>query len=239
MINVTNKSVLWFSGGKDSLACLYLMREHWGSFKVLHVDTGAKLPEVDEFIHRLAASVPEFHIVKSDQSSWVQSHGLPVDVLPVMHSGFGHYMRKGNDLKLQPFVTCCENNLWKPMSQVTKAMGAKTVFHGTRKADAIGNQHIIDSMVDGIRYISPIADWSDEDVNQFLSSCGEPIPEWYSVVKHDTSMDCWNCTAFMREADGRIGWLRDRHPEKHKAFMFSVNTIRSAIKSESEVYERV
>lgn len=237
-MSITNKSVLWFSGGKDSLACLYLMREQWGTFTVLHVDTGAKLPEGDQFIQGLAARVPDFHIIKSDQPAWVASFGMPVDVLPVMYSGFGHYMRDGKSLKLQPFVTCCGNNLWKPMSQATKALGATTVFHGTRKADAIGNQHILDSMVDGIRYISPIADWSDEDVTQFLSSCGEPIPEWYSI-KQDTSMDCWNCTAFMREAGGRIGWLEKRHPDKHTVFMASINDIRSAIKSESEVYERV
>ena len=46
------KTALQFSGGKDSLACIHLMRSHWDTLTVYHVDTGDLLPEVREIVDR-------------------------------------------------------------------------------------------------------------------------------------------------------------------------------------------
>lgn len=230
-------SVLLFSGGKDSLACLHLLREKWGDeLVVLHIDTGAKLPEVVAYIDHLAEQIPNFRIVKSDQPSWVAEHGQPVDVLPIAYSAFGQRLTGTKPVKLQPYVTCCEANLWKPTRDALSEINPDVVYHGSKRADVVGQKNL-KGKVGGFHYEAPVDGWTDEDVMSYLNTVTE-VPPWFSV-NEDTSMDCWNCTAFMRGSKGRVSWLREHHPEKYKEFAARIDVIRSVIVAESEVYQGV
>jgi PP-loop superfamily ATP-utilizing enzyme len=40
------KAILFFSGGKDSLACLHLLREYWDRVLVVWANPGEALPEL-------------------------------------------------------------------------------------------------------------------------------------------------------------------------------------------------
>jgi 3'-phosphoadenosine 5'-phosphosulfate sulfotransferase (PAPS reductase)/FAD synthetase len=51
------KAVLQFSGGKDSLACLLLLRPWWDRLTVMWVNTGAAFPETLELMEAVRSRV--------------------------------------------------------------------------------------------------------------------------------------------------------------------------------------
>jgi 3'-phosphoadenosine 5'-phosphosulfate sulfotransferase (PAPS reductase)/FAD synthetase len=77
------KPILQFSGGADSLACLWLLREHWPRLTVVWVNTGDCFPETSELMRKVRELVPHFHEVRSDQPAQIRRWGYPVDVLPI------------------------------------------------------------------------------------------------------------------------------------------------------------
>jgi 3'-phosphoadenosine 5'-phosphosulfate sulfotransferase (PAPS reductase)/FAD synthetase len=79
-------TVLQFSGGKDSLACLFLLREQWDEMTVLWVNAGAAFPETVGLMEKIRALVPHFLEVRTNQPAQVAELGYPVDVLPLRNA---------------------------------------------------------------------------------------------------------------------------------------------------------
>ena len=73
---------LQFSGGKDSLALVHLLRSHWDHLTLYHVDTGDLLPEVREIVDGVEAMVPSFVRIETQAASWHARFGLPSDLVP-------------------------------------------------------------------------------------------------------------------------------------------------------------
>ena len=78
------KTLLWYSGGKDSLAVLLMSRKLWESddFTVAWVDTGNQFEEVYEHMERVKLYVKNFKTLKSNTIDWQLKHGRPVDLVP-------------------------------------------------------------------------------------------------------------------------------------------------------------
>ena len=64
------RGALQFSGGKDSLALVYLLRPQWDRLTLYHVDTGDLLPEVREIVDTVEAMVPDFRRIETDAKAW-------------------------------------------------------------------------------------------------------------------------------------------------------------------------
>jgi hypothetical protein len=95
------KVVLEFSGGKDALACLFLLQEYWGKFDLLWCNTGDAFPETRELVYSFGLPVLE---VRSDQPGNIARRGPPSDVLPVWDSPFGQILDTTRKFKVQtPF----------------------------------------------------------------------------------------------------------------------------------------
>ena len=60
---------LQFSGGKDSLACLYLLKDQLEKVVVYYLDTGDGCPETHDVIDKVKSWIPRFITIKSDLSS--------------------------------------------------------------------------------------------------------------------------------------------------------------------------
>jgi len=60
------RGALHFSGGKDSLALVYLLRPSWERLTLYHVDTGDLLPEVREIVDMVEGMVPDFRRIETD-----------------------------------------------------------------------------------------------------------------------------------------------------------------------------
>lgn len=228
MIKDDDKAVLQFSGGKDSLACLYLLRPHWNRLTVAWVNTGAAFPETEALMKRIGSMV-NLRVIHSDQPAQTAAFGYPVEILPITRSHFGKEIDGHNLPPMQPYAHCCHQNLWKPMMDFMHDIGATLLIRGTKLSDRRKATIRSGATVLGVRHWYPLEHWTDEEVFAYLREIGE-IPAHYAETM--TSLDCWDCTAYLHENVGKMRYMRERHPEKYRIVKSRLMEIREAVRSE-------
>ncbi|WP_196933715.1 methyltransferase domain-containing protein, partial [Pseudacidovorax intermedius] len=76
-----------FSGGRDSTAALYLLRDRWADMTIYHLDTGDQFPETREVARRVRADVEaaggRFEVIETDVRARREAVGFPSDLVPV------------------------------------------------------------------------------------------------------------------------------------------------------------
>jgi 3'-phosphoadenosine 5'-phosphosulfate sulfotransferase (PAPS reductase)/FAD synthetase len=222
-------AVLLFSGGKDSLACLYLLRPYWERLTVLWVDTGDAFPETRDQMDAVAGMVPHFLHVKSDQPAQVRRNGFPADLLSAWDTPLGHSVEKRTHRVQTPFH-CCGENIWLPMDRATRELGATLVIRGQRATESKRAPIHDGTVVEGIEYRLPIEHWTGERVRNYLRDIGVPLPAHYAFV--DSSLDCRTCTAYLSENRGKFEYLRRYHSALHDEMQGHLTTIREAAMAE-------
>lgn len=197
---------LHFSGGKDSLACLHLFKDFWDKMYVIWVNTGAVYPEMLEYMHGWKKRLPHFVEVNSNQPKDIEENGWPVDVLPVNNTALGLAITGKSGPLLQPYLSCCANNIWFPLHEATKKLGVTRVIKGQRIEDGKKSTARNGTVVDGLTYVMPIETWSTEQVFKYLKQVGAELPPGYAEGEK-TGRDCWDCTAFLDDNKKRIANL--------------------------------
>lgn len=217
---------LQFSGGKDSLACLYLFREHLDNITVYWLNTGDCCPETLELIEQIKPSIPKFVEIKSDVKSWRITHGIPSDVVPV--SSHQIAMSYGiTTVRLSNRFDCCYNNLMLPLHTRMLEDGVDCVIRGTKVCDtgkvpAEGNC--------GDYYVMlPIKDWSHDDVFNYLALVGAPYNKIYDHYKSISAPECFGCTAWWD--DGKSAYFKALHPERLTEYRASLEQVKAALKT--------
>lgn len=222
------KTALHFSGGVDSLACLYLYREQWDSIYVCWLNSGAAYPDVIESMRKWKERLPHFIEVKSDQPAQIAQCGYPSDVVPLRYTSIGRAMFKESGFKIQSSHFCCSQNLWQPMHQKMKELGVTRIIRGQRLSDKRSSPLRSGDKADGMEMVFPVENWSREQVIDYLRSVDADIPTYYDTEM--TSRDCWDCTAYLDENVERIRRL----PEQRKAVVLGrLAEIGSAIAAEA------
>jgi phosphoadenosine phosphosulfate reductase len=226
-----------FSGGKDSLACLHLVKDYLDKVLVVWVNTGANFPEIIEMMEEVKANVPHFFEIKTNQPESIKSKGYPVDVVPVNYTNLGQSVTSIKDLKLRSYFECCSENIWIPCNEEIYKLGITGIIRGQRNSEAhkapIKSGHI----ENGIEYQFPIVSWSDSEVIDYLRSEGVDIDERLSMAH--SSLDCWNCTAYMADSTERFKYIKKHHPSKYESIVEIVKKIDNAITAESNIYKRM
>lgn len=202
---------LLFSSGKDSAACLELLRPHIERVVVLWSNPGDPYPETLDYMADVRRSVPHFVEAQGIQPEWVRDHGRPVDMVPFESTPMGR-LTAGNKPapKLVSLDACCNRNMWGPLWHELKASGATGCVRGDKQADIWRPRLANGDCVDGIEYHFPLSDWHDPEVFWFL---GDKTPNTYKRG-HVASFDCMSCTAYLSHQRGRIAELRHQHPMK-------------------------
>ena len=197
-------TALQFSGGKDSLALLHLWREKLDHTLVCWVNTGAAYPDTVRQMFQIAANVPHFLEINSDQPGNVKENGYPTDLVPL------HFIPQGRaavtterDYRIQDTFSCCSANIWVPLAQAMKAHGITTVLRGQKNSDKYKAPFKSGYSQDGVTYIFPLEEWTDADVFKYLAENNQALPAHYSRGERK-SHDCWNCTGYLDEDAGRI-----------------------------------
>lgn len=217
---------LEFSGGKDSLACLYMLKDYWHKIIVVWCNTGAAFPETIEQMAKIKAMVPYFLEVKSDQPADIELNGLPVDVLPYSNTEYSNIFEGKNDQKMRIFFDCCKNNIWLPMHDAITKLGATLVIRGQKLSDKNKSPVRSGYSFDGIEYLFPLEDMTDDDVYSYLKQINVELPRNYGYIR--TSLDCWSCTAYVFENVGKLRYMREHHPEKAAILAGNLAMIKEA-----------
>ena len=220
------ETALQFSGGKDSLACLHLMRDRWDDILVVWLNAGAAFPETLDQMARVAEEVPHFLELNSDVIADIDARGWPVDVLPIAHTTVGRLGTGEKALKLRSWAECCGANFWLPMHQAMRDCGVKTIIRGQRNAEHYKSPVRDGDVLDGVTYRFPIQAWTDKQVLAFLRERGVEIPAYYDELR--SSLDCWCCTAYLDTNAAQLRWMKDRHQEKHAIVQGKLREIANA-----------
>jgi len=85
--------VLQFSGGRDSLACLYLLKEQWNDLTVVWMNAGAPWPQTVEQMEEIKKLVPHFLEITGDVLGQNEAFGIPSDIVPITNSLQGQIAR--------------------------------------------------------------------------------------------------------------------------------------------------
>jgi len=190
------KIALQFSGGVDSLACLWLSRG-LPDITVYWVKTDGAYDDMERYV-RSCCKAAELPLVVVESDRGIAEHGYP------------------NDLDPTSVFACCSRGLWKPLNDAMVRDGIKAIIRGQRDDDVL-KAPISTGHVDpqGITYLLPIHDWDRYEVMQYVNNnCPHLLHESYSMGEA-TGRDCWDCTGYLFDNAQRIINL----PEDKRAFV--------------------
>lgn len=202
--------ILQFSGGIDSLACLLLMRDE-PDLNVVTISTDGSYPERAAYLNKVKKAFPNINFHVEYTSRYLNLFGHPVDILPMRWSQIGVLTHGGGAPRYQDIYSCCNRARWIPMLEKCKELGATEIYRGTRNDDAQKIEIPHGTVVDGVSYYFPIANWTRARVLSFVREhAAELIPESY-FLGEKTSRDCMDCTGYLADNQQRIKNLPIEH----------------------------
>lgn len=226
MLQRYSRPALQFSGGKDSLACLYLLREHLDRITLYWVNTLDQCPETVAVVDQVRAWVPNFVEVRVDAGAWRKQNGDPVDAVPASAHMLGVAYGM-SDIRLSNRFDCCFHNLMKPMHDRMVADGVDAVIRGTKLADT--GRIPFEGQTGHYEVLLPIKHWSHEQVFQYLREVGAPCNPVYDHFKGISAPECISCTAWWD--DGKSAYLKALHPERLGGYRLSLERVRDALRT--------
>jgi 3'-phosphoadenosine 5'-phosphosulfate sulfotransferase (PAPS reductase)/FAD synthetase len=202
-----------FSGGKDSTAALYLLREHWPRLAVYWLNSGDSFPEVEDFAHTVAVEIwaagGRFVEVPGRVREVVADFGPPAELLGAGATETAWRMHVGAGQLLQDRAACCWRSKMLPLHERMLADGITLIVRGQKSCDVPRGPHVSGDVVNGVELYYPIEDWTDDNVLGWLRTHGLMPPLYDEGLRR--SGDCMRCSGFL--GDGRAAYLARQHPE--------------------------
>ena len=234
------KKVVQFSGGKDSIVCLHLFKDV-DDVQALFTNTGGAFPHVEDFVLETCEEFGVPLIIARPENSvmdWQKANGLAADIIPWDSTPFMQTMSKTDfGATLIPYATCCAENIWNPMNQALLDNDIKYVVRGSKECDSkVG---VPDGYVDGngIYYHSPLWNWTDQDVFEYISDHQINLPDHYSISGESDSLDCWCCTAYMgKTGAARVSYTKDRYPDLYDSLAPNIALVNAAVTNAVKYY---
>lgn len=227
------RAAFFFSGGKDSTAVLWLLKQAGmlDRVTVYHLNTGDLLPDMVAHVAALRRHCFNFVEVRTDPKAWAAQHGEPSDLVPYTAHSVGQQVGEG--VKLSARYDCCYANLMAPIYERAVCDGNTLILRGTRRSDmtrlpaADGETH------DGVEMFYPIQEWSDADVFAYLAREGVALPALYGHFRQ--APECATCPAWWHE--GRGPYLRTHHPAMYAEYYGRVSRVAEGINGPLRAYK--
>lgn len=207
------KVALSVSGGKDSLAVVYLLRPFLDRITVYHMDTGDLLPEIQEVVEHVKGFAPNFVHIRGDVDAWMAQNGMPSDLVPYQAHEVGRVTGQEKS-RLVGRYQCCFANLMWPITERIFADGNTLLIRGTRKSDMPRVPAPSGAVMDGMEFWNPIEYWSRDDVMSYLRSVEAPISRLYDHMTN--APECARCPAWWGEK--RAAYLKRFHPDLWRGY---------------------
>ncbi|BCA55311.1 hypothetical protein W02_24510 [Nitrospira sp. KM1] len=217
---------LAFSGGKDSMACLHLLRDQLDCG--IFVDTGYLLPETIHMVNYAASLLPVMHVVKTDRHRQNEEWGIPADIVPVDWTREAELFSGRKALRIQSWVRCHIENVNLPVWGKAKSLGVTHLVYGARKDEEVNSNTQAEQVQDGMTVLCPLAEWTAPQVLAYLETKME-VPEHFYSVHDSSSLDCYDCPAFEATSQNRVAWMKTKYPEAYAAYAVRHHAIYEAL----------
>jgi len=112
------------------------------------------------------------------------------------------------------------------LMDAAKQRGITQMIRGQRLDESHKSTAKHGSIVDGIMFIQPIETWSKEQVFAFLRTQGD-LPEHFSI--DHSSLDCYDCTAYLNHSSDRIAWTKEKHPKLYEKYKINMAALKTAV----------
>lgn len=216
---------LQFSGGRDSLACLYLLREYWHRLTVYWLNTGAAYPETLAQMAEIRALVPHFVEIDGRQPDVLAAFGIPSDIVPVSRTPLGIIVAGDPAQQIQDRYSCCARVMMLPMHERMLADGVTLIIRGQRDDDRLKSHARSGQVHDGIELLFPIEHWSAARVDAYLVEVGADVPRFYEML--ESMPDCMTCSAWWE--NGSAAYLKRYHYPQFKIVQARLDVINQAV----------
>jgi len=167
--------------------------------------------------------VPRFAEIQGRVREVIAACGIPSDIVPTTATANG-VLFYGGGQRLNDRFDCCLRSLMVPMHQRMLDDGITLIIRGQKAGDEMKGPLRSGDVCDGIEYLFPVEDWSDDQVLALAKESGL-LPDSYDALK--ASPDCLTCSAYWGE--GRAAWLKARHPAAYAIYQARLDTIRNAV----------
>lgn len=220
------KTALAFSGGRDSWACLWLNASRLSEILVIWVNPGKNYPEALAMIDLAKSMCPNWLEVKTNREAQNAYEGLPSDVVPIAWTRLGQQVTKQKPVSVQSYLGCCFENIAGPLHAAAKANGITHLIRGQRLDEAHKSPARDGDLVEGITYLQPIETWTRDEVMAHLATKME-IPDHFAF--DHSSLDCYDCTAYVSASRDRVGWMKEAHPALYAEYETRHSALSAAI----------
>lgn len=220
------RSAYQFSGGKDSLACLYHLESYWDRFTVYFCDSGDAIPETLAIVDKVRKQVPHFKLVKGRVVDTHARLGFPSDVVPASETPLAKLINEQRGERIIDAYTCCANSLWAPMHEAMLHDDITLIIRGQKTADFHKGPTRSGQSLSHFEFLYPIEGWTDEQVFTFLKQRNIELPKYYAdgVI---TSIDCMHCTAWL--GHGIQEYVQKHYPQSFRLVRDRLNKIAVAV----------
>lgn len=190
-----DKVVVAFSGGKDSLLVLHLVRQYYPQVAVCFNNTGVEYPETSAFVKQIVQdwSLNFISTPPYKKSFWecVKEYGFPEKTK-------SHFKDIGKQFKAK----CCYYLKERPMELAIREHCWLGMFTGVTAVESRVRMFVArdkgicyHTVKYNIHKINPILWWTEEEVWDFTKQEGLPRNPLYDMGAH--RVGCMPCTAYL------------------------------------------